>query len=70
MFDWMMRKSDLKEMQLRVARLERLAKILEVPDQESFTSRAFGQPTTRFATKPIMGVDSGVARPDDRPALR
>lgn len=69
MFDWMMRKSDLKEAQLREARLKRLAKVLEVPDQESFTNRAFLQPRIGFATEPMVGVDSRVARPDDWPGL-
>jgi len=59
MFDWMRKKSGLTQAQLREARLKRLAKVLEVPDQESFTSRASYQPRIRVATKPITGVDGG-----------
>ena len=38
MFDWMRRKSGFTRAQLREARLKRLAEVLEVPDQECFTS--------------------------------
>ncbi len=58
MFDWMRRESDLTQARFREARLKRLAKVPEAPDQESFTSRAFCQPKTRFATKPKGRVDA------------
>ena len=59
MFDWMNRKSGPTQAQLRVERPERLAKVLEVPDDQSFTSRASYQPRIGFATKPTVGADGG-----------
>ncbi len=57
-----MRKSDLKELQLREAHLKRLTKALEVSDQGSPVNVVSCQPRTRLATAPMRGGDGLAAR--------
>ena len=66
MFNWMMRKSDLKAVQLRDAHLRRLAKVLEVSDQQSFTGKAPYRPRAKYATTSMLSVESRSAQPADR----
>ncbi len=66
MFNWMMRKPDLKAVQLRDAHLRRLAKVLEVSNQEPFTGKAPYRPRGKYATTPMLLVESGPAQPVDR----
>ena len=56
MFDWMRRKPDLTQGQRREARLKRLAKVLEVPEQPFLVGASY-QPRTGFARKTLVGED-------------